>query len=209
MIKCTSRTDCLKIAEEINKNKNGIKAKIPAKKNPRLLILGIENDIDDNDIVGIIASQNDNVKHILNQENNFMKMISSRKDRLGSKFVILETSPQVWQTCTKLGQLFIGYKCCPVKQSVFVPQCYNCLSFGHISKFCTNKPVCSKCGNEHSSSTCQANSMAQCFNCLRWKSSRNYGLANNIDINHSVFSKECPYHKKASERAKNRIDYGY
>ena len=211
LIKCASKSDCRVIQEEINKTNCGIKATIQEKRNPQLLILGVEKDIEDNNIVDIIISQNENVKNCLKQKEQSLKFAFSKDDRVGTKFVILDVSPQVWQICLNPGKLFIGYKCCTVKNNISLGQCYKCLRFGHKSAKCKNAPVCSKCNGNHESQTCNSSNLfANCANCLWWNQHRAKNRpAAELNVNHSVFSEECTQFKLAIERYHSRIDYGY
>nr|XP_027203062.1 uncharacterized protein LOC113796958 [Dermatophagoides pteronyssinus] len=209
LLKCESKSHCKILEEEINKSKCGIKATVPTKRNPCLQILGVERDLEDDCIVRAIESQNEAVKDCLKLEGQFLKVTFSKLDRVGSKFVILEASPQIWQICTNLGNLFIGYKCCLVKNHVNVRHCFKCLRFGHIAKFCNNNPVCSKCNDGHSSKDCSVQiTTTRCVNCI-WTNQNRRENAELVNIDHSVFSKECPLYKSALEKTYNYYDYGY
>ena len=209
LVKCEAKTDCLALETEIKNARCGIKVKIPKKKNPTFQVLGVESDVNDEQIIDLIVKQNCDVKSCLEQDGQFLKKVYSKNDRVGTKFMVFEASPLVWQKCTSIGHLFIGYKCCIVKNYLSVIQCLQCLRHGHPMKYCRNKPVCSKCGGEHLSRSCSVSGSSQsqsCFNCV-FRNSKN--PRNVVSVNHSVFDKNCHEYKIAFERVNNNIDYGY
>ena len=53
------------------------------------------------------------------------------------------------------------------KKDNSIPQCHNCLAFGHSSETCRRKPKCVKCGETHKTTECKAEpeAPANCANC--------------------------------------------
>ncbi|VVC33499.1 Pre-C2HC domain,Methyl-CpG DNA binding,DNA-binding domain [Cinara cedri] len=44
-----------------------------------------------------------------------------------------------------------------------IPQCQNCQNYGHTRTYCVHRPMCVKCGSNHSSSTCTSSDLpAKC-----------------------------------------------
>lgn len=67
-----------------------------------------------------------------------------------------------------------------------VKQCFRCLRFGHIAKFCKNACKCSICGDSHNYKECNIDSKnATCFHCKG---------------NHIAISTQCPIKKKKIEQ---------
>lgn len=184
-------------------NSNELNVKIPQKWNPRIQILGIEKDVLDNEIIDLIKLQNDEFRDFSNEDISFIR---SKEDRVGTKYAILEVRPNVWKLCVSSGRLFIGHKCCAVKNFVSVLQCQKCLCYGHGKNNCRNLAICSKCNQNHLSNDCTAsNPQLSCSNCTRWNSSNN----NKVNVDHSTFDRKCPQYIAALERTKKFINYGY
>ena len=68
-------------------------------------------------------------------------------------------------------RVYVGFqRVCKVYDSFFVLRCYNCQSFGHHSKECTETAVCGHCGNNHQTRNCDRKADAAtscCSNCKK------------------------------------------
>ena len=72
-----------------------------------------------------------------------------------------------------------------------VKQCYRCLRYDHLSKFCHNSERCSVCGEGHNFKDCQINiENAICVNCKG---------------NHIAISGKCPVKQKKIIENKNKL----
>lgn len=202
IVECNTSNDCEKIGSLL-KDSGELEVKIPQKWNPRVQILGIEKDVADKEIIDLIKLQNDEFRDLLDED---IKLIRSKDDRVGSKYAILEVRPNIWQLCISSGRLFIGHKCCTVKNFISVLQCQKCLRFGHSKNNCRNSIVCSKCNRDHFSNECTvSNPQLSCNNCTRW----NITNDNKVSVDHSSFDRKCPQYIAAFERTKKFINYGY
>lgn len=72
-------------------------------------------------------------------------------------------------------------------------QCYICLKFNHVAKYCqTKQQVCARCGDNHRMDQCTAVSEAgKCFNCKG---------------NHLATSKDCSHYVEQEKRMLNLIN---
>lgn len=79
----------------------------------------------------------------------------------------------------------------PVSQYIPpVKQCYKCLRYGHLAKFCKNSERCSVCGESHSFKSCTVSQeKAVCIHCKG---------------NHLAISGECPIKKAKIEENKKK-----
>jgi hypothetical protein len=78
-----------------------------------------------------------------------------------------------------------------IRVSIHTPKimhCGNCLGYGHTTKFCTAKPVCTKCGGHHLSSSCESTSVI-CTHCK-------------VQTDHSY--KTCPVYIAHYKQIKNQ-----
>lgn len=72
-------------------------------------------------------------------------------------------------------------------------QCYICLKYNHIAKYCkTKQQICSKCGENHRAEQCNvSNDKAKCCNC---------------NGNHLATSTECSSYQEQEKRVKKLIN---
>ena len=73
-------------------------------------------------------------------------------------------------------------------------QCFACLQFGHVSKYCkrSHNPVCSVCGGNHRHDQCdRGNLPPTCYNC---------------NGAHTAISSECPVYKERQQKSKETIE---
>ncbi|KAH9510470.1 hypothetical protein DERF_008989 [Dermatophagoides farinae] len=210
LIKCPTSNDCSKIEKLVNDMNGGVKARVLAKKKPRLLLLGIERDIPDDGFKDALLAQNVHLKCLMNGSNELIDLVMSKNDRVGSKFAIFSVSPNIYRLCLDMKFLFIGHKACVVKKGDSVIQCFKCLRFGHTNRVCANDPVCKYCHHHHISNECPNASreiMSSCSNCKSKNLSRRGGMRP-FPVDHSVFSKDCPQYLLAEKRLNESIDYG-
>lgn len=209
LIKCNSEQDVEKICNILN-NDDKIIAKKPTKKNPRVMIVGISKDILGQEILDLIKAQNPNINEFLLQNHNeFMKIIFDKPDRVGTKFAIVETSPALWKIIIDGKRLFIGHKACPVRNRVSVLQCFNCQRFGHSANNCQNKTVCGNCAGEHKTESCKQ-SISKCTNCDRANNLKRTTdhPTENLNTNHRAYNTRCPQYQKEIAAATKYYHYG-
>ena len=80
---------------------------------------------------------------------------------------------------------------------------FNCLEIGHTFKWCTNEPLCSKCGDSHNSQDCNEFEMdfTHCFRFIQqFKNSHPYSTEDlyfdDLKFRHSATSALCPLRNK-------------
>ncbi|CAF3353123.1 unnamed protein product [Rotaria sp. Silwood2] len=80
----------------------------------------------------------------------------------------------------------------PSTQNTKPVQCYICLKYNHIAKYCkTKQQVCARCGENHSKDQCTvANDVVKCCNCKG---------------NHLATSNDCSYYREQEKRMLNLI----
>ena len=78
-------------------------------------------------------------------------------------------------------------------QNTKAVECYICLKYNHIAKYCKNKEqVCARCGESHRMDQCTVvNDAIKCCNCKG---------------NHLATSNECPHYKEQEKRRLNLVN---
>jgi len=139
-------------------------------------IFGDSEDADtehNNDIVRHIASKNQSLKALIDQEEKFKIVHKKKKEGI----IIIDTTTKIRQAIKdKRNRLFIGLQSIQVRDHVHLDQCYHCQAFGHYADSCNLKlkdghGSCFYCSSkEHTSKNCpnkKTTSEHRCINCMR------------------------------------------
>jgi cell division protein FtsB len=199
-ISCNTKEELAKLEEaarkDIGENYHITK---PRLHNPKVKIVGLTDELDEDDLKKCLKNQNPSLKNI----NGMFKLIACKK--MKTRFLtIVEVDPQTFSELIKLERVYIGWDVCRVYEHVNVIRCFNCGGFNHISKNCPiEEPTCLNCGekDEKEKGTCKKEVI--CVNCTR----RNREESLNLSVNHSCFSYSCETYKKQVLAVKNRIRY--
>jgi len=81
----------------------------------------------------------------------------------------------------------------PASQNTKPVQCYICLKYNHVAKYCkTKQQVCARCGDNHRMDQCTvASDAVKCYNCKG---------------NHLATSNECSLYREQEKRMQNLIN---
>lgn len=202
VVQCANKDSCEALCKVIG-NDEQFNAFIPKKKNPRVMIQGINKEINKEEIFDYLISQNPQFADCTEQSFNvkFEKI-----DRTGCKLVIAETSPELFARLKNVRKIFIGFTLCSIREHVSIVQCFKCYGFGHIANNCTREEICGKCSGNHSGRSCQ-NSEIKCPNCVRYNIQRHRRNQSTLDTNHRASDQECPYYQKVYKNSKMYIQY--
>lgn len=204
LVKCETPEDINNI-RKIIENDSNIRADIPKSKNPRVQIIGIPKFISKSEILECIKAQNPNIRALLENSSEELKFIFEKDDRVGTKFAILEATPNTWRNIVESGRIYIGNAACIAKEKITVMQCYNCYRFGHRARDCRNSETCGKCAGEHQTKNCQ-NNRVKCTNCS-WHNSLRKNVNHKHDENHMATSFSCPRYIAATNKAQSMTNY--
>lgn len=96
-----------------------------------------------------------------------------------------------------------GWKRCRVFDGLQVLRCFKCNGFNHKGADCKAAVVtCPICSGAHELKDCKAEKK-KCSNCEKLRNEKNA----DIDVNHAVWSSECPVYRKQQERRNKLVDY--
>lgn len=198
IVRCQSNEDSVKIRDAAEKKlKKKYNIKVPTLNNPCIKVIGIDEELDDNDIKTCILKQNTDILH----DNLDIKVKTVKK--MKTKFMcIIETDPVSYEKIMKKEKLSIGWNICRVYEYLQIFRCFNCHGFNHLAKDCPHQEKCSKCGSsEHLLGDC-VSEFWRCANCA----DANQNLKMDLPTDHSPFSDDCTslQRKKNLERRKVR-----
>lgn len=171
----------------------------PRKRRPKVNVIGIEEDVANEELLDLIKSQN---SELFNDES--ILEIRNRFDikKYGTIGIKLEVDALSFQNIMDKGKLSIGWRKCSVYESFDLLRCFKCSEYHHVSKNCNGSLCCSKCSGPHLLSECTSIT-EKCVNCVKITKD----LKMNIDINHAASSTTCHVYKRKIEFEKRRIEY--
>lgn len=186
-----------------------IRAEPSRRLKPMVIVKGIYKQTATDELTQLIIQQNPEVGLLKpsTQDLQFRFVRRNRRENLYN--AVMLTSPPIWRKIIELGRLNIDHQKVHVEEFVPLLQCYKCLQFGHLRKYCaSNETLCTQCGAEgHTFDTCPSKNNtdeANCSNC----NTRNQRLHTTSSTMHSATSNKCPVREAMRNRVMSRIDYG-
>lgn len=166
--------------------------------NPRVRVVGISPEIDENDLLEIITKMNSN---LINPDCKLIKYFPTKKNRNVFQ-AIIQLDKTSYENVMHSGNLFVGYDSCSVFDAVDISRCYRCNEFNHSSKHCNKPYTCPKCGDNHEISSCQSN-IFKCINCSALK---NKLKSDNINIDHAAWDiTKCTAYSTARDKLRTDL----
>lgn len=205
LVECESKKDAEKLRVTIaEKMSETVSAKELFKRNPTVVIYGIEKEVDGKDLIDKMYKQNAEISSIIPELGDLEKEIKiiryfSGSNNKWTKHAVLSVSARIRSVLVNK-YVKIGWKHCQVKDHKEIKYCFKCLKVGHISSKCTEAEVCKKCGDNHDSRNCKVKEM-KCIVCTRRKVQ---GAAN---LNHEAYGKKCSSVQKIMQEEEKRINY--
>jgi hypothetical protein len=212
LMEVTSQKDAEILSKEIN-DKMGtlVDAKVPSKKQPKIIIYNIPTDTTDTELMNSIMSQNKTLaerhKRTTKPQMEFKFFTRSRNEN--TKHAVIEVTPEMRKVLLSLEKLNVQFSRHTIEDFTAVTRCYRCLGFGHTSKYCrSDTQKCSLCAGDHSHRDCDANTnVKKCTNCIYFNTrTRNLNL--HVNVNHSAMDNKCPCAVRAKNNIISKTDYG-
>lgn len=202
MIEMENEEQVKRVEQSVELARKGLMVERLKKKNPRVMIYDVEDDVLEDDMVRSIYEQNLSGGEVtLEMMQNEFKCVHKFKHKtdLMRKHWVVECSARVRNELRKKDRVYVGWQSCRLKDYNPLVRCYNCQAFGHVSKFCRNKAVCPHCSGEHGRDKCvNREKPGICVNCKYAGKSHD----------HETGDRDCPEMERASRLAIERIDYG-
>lgn len=193
IIKTESKKDCDILKSHAGKI-NELLVEERSKKNPLIVFKGVIKGMTAEELNEAIAMQNKKIKI---DEKLVIKYRRRHRNNLLANMVC-QVKPETWKALTETGKVYIGYQNIYVEDESPMVQCYKCLGFGHVQKFCGNSAKCAHCSGEHYTRECKENhDLKKCANCqVRGK-----------DSSHSAFSQQCNTRMHYDRLAREATNY--
>ena len=163
---------CNKNISEINVVKQNLSEKMGQKttividenKNPKIKIVGINNNMNEQELLEDIKCRNVSIKDNFKLIHKFVNKNTTHTS------LILEVSTNDYSKIMESGTIYVGYQRCKVFDDFNVNKCWKCCGFGHSGNKCINEYACKYCAESHDSRDCksEANTSKKCINCIRF-----------------------------------------
>lgn len=164
-----------------------------SKRNPKLKITGLEDNLINNEsdifINNLIKQNNINIVNSIKDE---VKLLKRYKNNKGFGSAVLEVTPIIHEKIMNNDTIKLGWKNYKVYNHVNVTRCFNCWGFNHYAIKCTRKIICRICADNHKEEDCKS-SVQKCINCENW--ANKYQLTE-WKTDHTATNVNCECYKK-------------
>lgn len=199
VISCENKESTLKMKRDVEeKLSDNYEVEMKELGNPRIIVFGLSEKIEDQNLIQKIRAQN---AYVLDSSTIIVKTIIDTKRRQKRYNVVIEIDKDLYENVMKAKHLLIGWDKCDVKDNVYILRCFKCLGYGHKSSDCKEPKKCSKCTENHLSTDCKVEEL-KCINCMKAVNELNL---KNIKTNHSAFDKNCPVYKRQVKLVKDKF----
>lgn len=152
---------------------------------PKIKIVGLMSNFEDEELVKYLKGQNDIIS-----ENSFIKVLKVWATKNNSNIFqsVVEVDAATYGLIMSRGKLFVNYDVCTVYDATNIRVCYKCSGYNHGQSNCpSDVSICPKCSGDHRLSECNSD-VFKCINCKNAKLD---------DINHTVWDvSKCPIYQK-------------
>lgn len=194
-----------------------LECKIQSSKTYRMTLKGLHKSTELIHIPEYLINENESIQDAVgnNKIQDVLKFVISRDNAHnpeGRINAIIEVSADVRDAILSLPNSRVQCDMARVlatSDSSFV-QCYNCLKFGHVAKYCDpkNKPICGFCTESHTFQQCMHKDDPEhlkCHSCTEVNSKD----GGSRETNHAAVSFKCPIKDKAQKANDERLRNGY
>ncbi|GFY64361.1 uncharacterized protein TNIN_329621 [Trichonephila inaurata madagascariensis] len=205
LVKCFSENDRDRLLTEIQEKSPELKASLPKRRNPAIIVKNVPNEVNNEDLLQVISEQNPEI--VVDDES--IRQCRARftlKTFQHTRHVVIETHPTVRKSIFRQTRLKIIWGVCDVDDFLIINRCFNCLGYNHRADECNNTLACFHSSGEHKRQDCSNRNAVACTNCIRFNhNTKNIHKKGNV--NHKPFSKCCPCHIFMKKNTHSRINY--
>lgn len=191
----------MKIIQDSELNKIELKAEIPTKSGPTIIIYDVDKTLTKEEIVEqIIAKNIDELstnKEILKEKIKCRFNIKTKN--INRVNWVIELPTEIYKNLIVKERIYIGFLSYKIKTFVNITRCFKCYGYGHAAKNCTTEhQICEKCGEEgHMKANCSSK-ISYCINCKKGRRK---------ELEHSVKDVKCPEYLKQLDLFYKRIQW--
>ncbi|GFY53404.1 uncharacterized protein TNIN_380851 [Trichonephila inaurata madagascariensis] len=192
LVKCFSENDRDRLLTEIQEKSPELKASLPKRRNPAIIVKNVLNEVNKKDLLKVISEVNPEI--VVDDESiRQCKVRFTLKTFQHTRHVVIETHPTVRKSILRQTRLKIIWSACDVDDFLIINRCSNCLRYNHRADECNNTLVCFHCSCEHKGQDCPNRNAVACTNCIRFNR-KTKNIHKKVNVNHKPFSECCPCH---------------
>ncbi|GFU77778.1 gag-like protein [Trichonephila clavipes] len=205
LVKCVSENDRDWLLTEIQEKSPELKASVPKRRNPAIIVKNVPNEVKIEDLLKVITEQNPEIV-VDNESIRQCRVHFTLKTFQHTRHVVIETPPTVRKSILRQTRLKIIWSACDVDDFLIINRCFNCLGYNHRADECNNALACFHCSGEHKGQDCPNRDAAACTNCIRFNH-KTKNIHKKVNVNHKPFSECCPCHIFMKKNTHSRINY--
>lgn len=180
--------------------KDRVSVRTPRKFDPKVIIFDVNKDISEGDLLAAIKGQN-----------NLDDVVVIHKGSFGGKSGInhiIELDGRSFNKLMSSPRVHINWERYSFKEYIKPKQCFKCLKYGHIHKFCKSADTyCYKCGeSDHEGKDCNKSKFS-CRNCCALNTNIK-DRKNQVKTDHRANDRLCGAYQKETDRLRTFINYG-
>lgn len=186
----TETEEILKAIENIETLKEAIEITIKYENTKKIIILGIPQTIDEENIKNQIKQ---NLGSITTDINTIKTM---QRPNAITYQLVLELDDQDAKILIRQGRIKLGFNSCRVLPYLPIIRCGKCQTYGHTEEKCTQKPLCRYCACNHGKRVCYFKNYPEQHKCINCYGSPNY-------FPHDAASPDCPEFQRQIQARNN------
>ena len=162
-----------------------MEVQLPKLRNPRIIIFNVPEELTKENASETIIQQNPELQL---EERDISAKFKYRTKRNNFNLVV-EVNAQTRKKLLR-NKLKIGWSICHLDDYLAVTRCFRCSRLSHTHTNCERDVTCPLCSGNHILKECTTpETEHKCINCITYNS---YSKKENISVNHSSLSKDCP-----------------
>lgn len=169
---------------------------VPELRRPRVKIVGIEEEMNEEELGEALKSQNE---FLAKSEMKVINLFATKRNNFTA---IIEMDANSFEASMKARRVKIKWSSCFLCEDLNVYRCYNCNGYNHKRTNCTNKKSCQRCASDHDAKECNS-TIEVCVNCKEANEKFNLRLS----TNHSANSEKCTVYMRKVEAERRKIKY--
>jgi len=175
-----------------------LEANLQKRRNPRVIIYSIPEEVTLENAEEIICAQNELA---LNKGDITPKFIFETKRK--ARNLVIELAPQTHRMLQN--KLKIGWMICSTADYIPVNRCFKCSRCNRHFSDCRSEETCPLCAGRHKLQECTASRTEyKCINCMMYNK---HNQNKTINENHSSLDRKCPSMQAMITKYKQNTDY--
>ena len=159
LIESGNKQEAETICKTIN-NKCGeeLEANVTRKRNPRIILFNVPEDITVDNCIGCLTTQNE----VLKKQEKGMEPNFAFVDRKKNRNLVKELSSEARKDTLSI-KIKIGWHMCNWDDYVNIRRCFKCCKYNHRAQECKGILTCPKCSGNHALKDCTAKRKLQMY----------------------------------------------